>query len=208
MSKPSIKTIIDKSDMVLKALRSLELSEVLVGVPADEDRMGTGQGSDTRQGKDQPNNALLAAVHNNGSPVKNIPARPFLVPGIENVRKEIRKRMRDGAKLALEGNVQAVDKTLHAVGLLGQAAVRKQLTDGSFEPLKPATIMARSRVRGTSSKRKGELKFAEEYARLIAEGKDEDTANEEAQNIAGIRPLINTGQLRNALAYTIRRKRK
>lgn len=126
------------------------------------------------------NNAALGYIHENGAPEVGIPARPFLVPGVAAIQGEIEDGMRKAGDAALSGRPELVMRYLHAVGLKAQAAVRRKITTGPFVPLKPETI-ARRRKRSPGSK----------YRR-------------KATTAADVKPLIDTGQLRNAINYVIR----
>ena len=121
------------------SLRLLTKRQVLVGVPADKDyRSPTSD--------DQPiNNAELAFIHDKGSPAQNIPARPFMEPGIEEGMVPIKDAMKKTANAALEGRPEDVDKGFIAVGLVAQAAIRNKLVEGPFQALAPSTLAARRR---------------------------------------------------------------
>jgi hypothetical protein len=117
------------------ALKAMLKQEVLVGVPE-----ATAPRKDSKV-----NNALLAYVHDNGSPLAHIPRREFLRPGIKEGQDEIVRRFGAMGRATLAGDLTAVDKGLHSVGLAAQKAVRRKITVGPFTPLKPATIRARKR---------------------------------------------------------------
>lgn len=130
-----------------KALEGLLKREVLVGIPAANAARDPEPGEST-----EATNALLGYVHEYGSPAKNIPARPFLHPGIANARADIETHMKKAGQLALRGKPEQIDQELEKVGLIAQASVQKKITDGPFEPLKPATLAAR-RARGREGDR-------------------------------------------------------
>jgi hypothetical protein len=98
-------------------------------------------------GRDGPlSNAALGYIHEYGSPVNNIPARPFLAPGVKTAREEIDKRMKGVAKLALKGEPEKIDAELNNLGMLVAGAVQIYMSDAShFAPLAPSTIAARKR---------------------------------------------------------------
>jgi hypothetical protein len=125
-----------------KALDGLLKREVLVGIPASNAARDPEPGEHTAA-----TNALLGYVHEYGSPAKNIPARPFLHPGIANARADIEVHMKKAGQLALAGKPEEIGQELEKVGLIAQISVQKKITDGPFEPLKPATLAAR-RARG------------------------------------------------------------
>jgi hypothetical protein len=141
----TIETTIDTLGKKLAAMRVLNTRQVLVGIPGDKAQRKLEPGSPPQA----INNAALGYIHENGSPAANIPARPFLAPGINNAMPDILKAQRAAADAALEGNSAGVEKNLIAMGLIAQAAVRLKLTQGPFIPLAPRTLAER-RARGRS----------------------------------------------------------
>lgn len=127
------------TDEVFRSLKLLEREEVLVGVP------------DTEAGRRdrEINNAALAYIHDNGSPAQNIPARPFMRPGIEAARGRLEHRLLAAGKKAIAGKVDEAHKELEAVGLIAQSSIRTTINKGIPPPLKPKTLSARRR-RGRS----------------------------------------------------------
>lgn len=156
----------DRVPELNKALLDLVDQEVLVGVPADK--------ADRKDGS-PITNAALAYIHNTGSPDANIPARPFMEPGVKDARPKVIGLLKEAGQYALKlgGNSLVVLKYLHAVGLTVQNSIRARINEGPFEPLKPGTIAGRLR-RGRT----------------------------------GIKPLIDTGQLRNAIGYVLRSRKR
>lgn len=174
---------------LVKTLKELADSAVLVGVPADDrpDHEGSGKvGPNARKSADGTassamNNATLLYIHENGSPAANIPARPSLNPGVQRARDHIEKRLRDAADAALNGNDATLDRNLHAAGLEAQTSIRKVITEGIPPPLKPATVRARRRrTKGGKYRRK-------------------------ATSPAQATPLIDTGQLLASISYVVER---
>lgn len=170
----------DKVADIIRAVASLASKDVLVGVPD----------STAERDEEQPiSNAAIGYIMETGSPANNIPARPHLVPGIQDVQTEVAERLGKGAKAALSGSMSGAEAALNAAGLIGQRGVRAKITDGPFVPLAESTLRARAR-RG----RKG---AAKELASRAA-GNQPDNAN--------AKPLIDTGQYRQSITYVIRKK--
>ncbi|MCJ2087512.1 hypothetical protein MKK88_16205 [Methylobacterium sp. E-005] len=120
---------------------------VAIGFPAD------GAGRQPEPGEpNPPTNAMLAYLNEYGAPDQNIPARPFLVPGIESITKQAAERLKQGAVAAFSGDLSAPVKALNQVGLIGVAAVQERMTDGTFAPLNARTLAAR-RARGRTGER-------------------------------------------------------
>lgn len=179
----------DDVSKVLAAIQKLVGQEVLIGIPAS---------SASREGGGPLNNAQIGYIHEYGSPQANIPARPFLEPGVSEAMDKITPRMKAAAKAAMDGDSSRVDQQLNAAGLLGRASAKKKIDSGEFEPLKPATVRNRRRARKTQSMRADEKK----YLALIAAGE----TSEAAQDATGIRPLHNTGELGDHITHVVRRK--
>jgi hypothetical protein len=125
-----------------KALEGLLKREVLVGIPASNAARDPEPGETTAA-----TNALIGYVMEYGSPAKNIPARPFLHPGIADAREGIVVHFKKAAQLALAEKPEEISQELEKVGLIAQASVQKKIVEGPFEPLAPATLAAR-RARG------------------------------------------------------------
>lgn len=136
MLQITVTSKINRTDQLRKNLAALTKRQTLVGVPSTTASRKQGTG---------PTNALLAYVHDNGSPARGIPAREFLRPGIKDAQKEIEAKLGQTARQALDGSVDDIEKGLMAVGLIAQKAVRRKITQGPFVPLKPGTLAARRR---------------------------------------------------------------
>ena len=92
-----VSVVADNSPAILMAINELKRNEVLVGVPAQK------AARNAEEGRGQPiNNAALAYIHNYGSPAANIPARPFMEPGIKNGQAAIEANLKSGADSAFE----------------------------------------------------------------------------------------------------------
>ena len=130
-----------------KAIQALLKQEVLIGIPADSPAREPEPGEPSA-----PSNALVGYIQEFGSPERNIPARPFLVPGVEAIKDKAVARLKKAGEDALKGDPSKVDQALHAVGLMGQASVQAKITDGPFAPLAPRTL-AQRRARGRTGDR-------------------------------------------------------
>jgi hypothetical protein len=180
----------DSVARVVRSIAELVGKQVLVGFP---------EKTTEREDEAAPmTNATLGYIHEHGSPAANIPARPFLVKGIEAETKTELFYLRKAADAALRGDMAKAEANLTDAGIIAEMGAKDALTNGDFEPLKPATIRARRYARGTASMRVSERHYLE----LIGQG----MSPADAQTAAGIRPLINTGQLRNAITHVVRKK--
>jgi len=138
----SVKVVRDRSGEILKAIRALTKNQVLIGIPAEaSDRQ-------PEPGEAEPlNNALIGYLMEHGEPAQNLPARPHLIPGVEEVRDRMVAQLRKAGEGALSGDLDAISRGQHAAGLIGQNAVRAKITDGGFAPLSERTL-ARRKAKG------------------------------------------------------------
>lgn len=127
---------LDKVAAFLAAAETLSTSEVLIGIPDDSDN----------NREDGPiSNAALGFIHEHGSPMRNIPARPFLVPGVRAAAPKIADALKSPLKDTLSG-VNKVKQGLTAAGLIAQSSVKNRIrTSVGIAPLQQSTIAARLR---------------------------------------------------------------
>lgn len=125
----------DNVESMLAAVKAMAAKRVLVGVPSAE-----------ASRRDDPiNNATLAYIHENGSPARNIPARPFLKPGVAGAKDKLVSTLRVYAKQALTDK-SAIEKGLNAAGLVAQSAVKNRIRSSiGMKPLASGTLAARRR---------------------------------------------------------------
>ena len=184
-----------------ESLKRLVGVEVLIGV-ADDDQPDPKKSNTkivpNKRKEGEMTNAQLAYIHETGSPINNIPARPFLNPGIKDSKEDWSTHLRRAGEAALDGNASATTREYNAAGMVALIAVKKKITAGIPPPLKPATVAARKR-RTKSRKVTGADQAA--FNALYAAGKA--TMSESPTT-----PLVDTAQMINSLTYTIRKKRK
>lgn len=131
-----VKVTVDRVSEVLQAISRLVAKDVLVGVPESE----------TERKDDAPiNNATLAYIHEYGSPAANIPARPFLIPGIANAQGKVLERFKQAATSALDGNAQRADRQLDMAGQEAADSVQLKINSGPFKELSERTLEERER---------------------------------------------------------------
>jgi len=135
-----LQSVVDNSEKFFKATRELEQNQVLVGIPAEKAARDSEEA-----GGSAINNAALGYIHNYGMPTQNIPARPFLEPGIKDADKPITDHLGKAGEAALSGNPGGVLKNLTAAGIVAASSVKAKINTGPFVPLKPATLAARRR---------------------------------------------------------------
>lgn len=152
-----------------------ELANNRVMVGVPSESAGRRNGDDS-----QPNpitSAALGYIHEFGAPEQNIPARPFLIPAVRANREDTVRAFRRLALAALDGRgASSIQQGFMAIGQLNAQAAQRKIADGLDPPLQPATIAARARRHPGRKGAAGE-----------------------------IRPLIDTGQLLQAIRYVIRK---
>lgn len=173
-----LEIITDSMKDVIDSINDLVSKSVLVGIPASEAE---------RDDNSPMDNATLGYLHETGSPAANIPARPFLIPGVTDSQEKYEPQLKKAADAALDGQKKKVNQHLNAAGLIASQAVKNHLDAGDFAPLSIATLRARAR--------KGRKGAAAELASRAA-GNAPDNAN--------ARPLIDTGEMRNSITYVLR----
>lgn len=101
---------------------------VYVGIPSTK----------TKRKKGEPiSNSEIAYINEFGSPVNNIPARPFLYPTLQREHAQIVKILKPLEIFNLYQN-------LEKAGLYASSQVKKTITEQiGFTPLSPKTIRAR-----------------------------------------------------------------
>lgn len=181
----SIKITVDKLGEIMKSINDLVSKDVLVGIPDSKANRNDVDGEPI-------NNAQLGYIHEFGSPINNIPARPFLHTGIEDAESEIAGQLKKAADSALDGKYAAMNAGFNKAGLVAQNSVKAKINSGDFAPLADSTLAGRARRGGSRGKA-----AADELA-----SRREGNAPSNAQ----IKPLIDTGQLRNSITYIVRKK--
>jgi hypothetical protein len=170
-----------------EALQAMTSESVMAGFPADEKPREDEDGNPT-----PITNAAIAYVQNTGMPELNIPAREFMVSGIEAVETKIVNGMETTGIAALDGDRDAMQAGLHAVGMTAKLGIQNKIVDGPFEALKESTLRARARKGGEI----GKAAQFELDSRAAGNAPDPENA----------RPLNVTGQMRNAVNYVLRKE--
>lgn len=182
----SVEMVSDSAREFEAALKEMQAQAVYAGFPESE------KPRENEDGEESPiTNAAIAYIQNTGIPEKNIPQREFMVSGIESKREKIADEMEGVGIAALDGKLDGIEQGLHRVGLTAQDAIKAKIFDGPFEPLAESTLKARAR-RGREGAQ-GEL--------------DRRAVGQEASGemFEGARPLVDTGQLKNAVTYVVKK---
>lgn len=158
----------DRTNEFKRALKELVKEQVRVGVPAEEAAREPAPGEPATM-----NNAALAFMNDQGSPAANIPARPFMEPGIRAAQDVIEATYAKAAKAVLDNPGSApsiMDAAHHRAGLAAQDAIQGKIEGGIGPPLAESTMAERRRRYGAAAT---------------------DT------------PLIDTAQMKNAITYVV-----
>ena len=184
--QPEIKVTETFSDLaaISRALRALTEQDVFIGIPEDESG---------RESTGGITNAHLGYIHEFGVPEKNIPARPHLLPGIEDIQRDAIDLLEDAAREAMNGNEKAVATNLNKIGVLGQNAVRARFVNNEWPPLADRTLDYKP------------LKKNDE-GEVITDKKGNPKRKKSRREKERVNPLIDTGQLRKAYTYVVRKK--
>ncbi|MCL8000204.1 hypothetical protein M8994_18395 [Brucella sp. 21LCYQ03] len=124
----------DISKQIISDIKKLTKTDVLVGIPA--------QGNSREDGM---NNAAIGYINETGDPERNLPARPFLVPGVDSVKDDIAKQLRKAAEASLDGRNEAVLDRLDEAGNRAVDAVKSTIVNGEFAPLSERTKADRAK---------------------------------------------------------------
>lgn len=175
--KTGVRTVLDKTADLRKAMSALISQEVLVGIPADK----------SARDDDQATNAEVGYIHETGSPLRNIPARPFLGPGIKKSQDKVVEQLKHGAQQALDGNPGGVARALNRAGVIAQNSVRAHFVDNDWPPLDEKTLDKRPPA------------VRDESGRIVKRGKSR-------RERGAVNPLIDTSQLRKSVTYVLRKR--
>lgn len=183
--KAGVQKTVNNTAKLMEGIEILTNTRVMVGVPSDKN---------TRR-EEGPSNAELAYIHDKGAPEANIPARPFMAPGIKDVQSQIVSELLLAGKAAISGaGAPTVKVYLSRVGIIAVRSIKNRITAGIPPPLAPATIAGRiRRIKGKKRKQK------------IADARAAGTPWSRQSGSEGIfTPLKVTGQLFNAITYVLR----
>lgn len=179
----SVKQLSNNAAEIRKALKALTEQDVYIGIPAE------------KAGREAAavNNASLGYIHEFGAPAAGIPARPHLIPAIEDIVPEAMVLLKSTAQKALAGNEGAVEAGLNKIGILGQNAVRARFVDNDWSPLQDATLDYQALKK-------------DEDGTVQTDKKGNPKRKKSRRERERTNPLIDTGQLRKSYTYIIRKR--
>jgi len=133
MAEQRLSVTQDNTGKIKEALIRLSKSRVLVGIP-----------SGAKARKDDPiTNAQLGYLHEYGAPANNLPARPFLVPGVTKSKAKWTNYLEQAGVAAFEGKASVVTGALNAAGQTAVSAVKDTISQGIPPPLSARTYAGR-----------------------------------------------------------------
>ena len=160
---------VDKFVSLKKAIEFINDHAVYVGIQDSS--------NEREEEKNEVTNAELLYIHSNGSPVRNIPARPVIEPAIKNDAERLHKMMAKSAQYAFDGQEEKAVEELKKAGMRGQNVSRDWFynDENGWSPDKPSTIQAKK-------------------------NKHKNIKNYEP------RTLIDTSQMKNSITYFVKTK--
>lgn len=166
---------VDKLASVMKSISVLASYKVLAGIPEAKaprkNAVATGE----------MNNAAIGYIQERGSPLANIPARPFLATGISDAKPDITRYFKQAAEAGLAGDSARVVRALSAAGQSAASAAQMRIKQGIPPALKPKTIAARQRRSAGSKYRRKENRQS------------------------GAIPLYDTGELLRSITFVVKK---
>jgi len=117
---------------------------ILYGVPQD-----TAARAEDKDGKAVANNAQLLAIHEHGSPIRNLPPRELLEPVAKKHQKEIEETFNSVFNALIEGDEAGADTLMRTLALKLETWCKAYFRqDNGWEPDKPETIRAKNKRAG------------------------------------------------------------
>jgi hypothetical protein len=126
----------DRLKEVLESISGLVDKQVLIGIP---------DSAPERKDDEPLSNAAIGYIQETGSPANNLPARPFLVPGVASAQDKTLPQMQKAVEAALDGDLPRAEKRMASAGLVAQNSVRAKINSGIAPQLKASTLAARRR---------------------------------------------------------------
>ncbi len=187
------------NDKLFKALRAeitkLGRTTITVGVHGDERERDGGE----------LDNVQIAAVHEFGAPAQGIPARSFLraavderLGGIGITAKDLAERVGTATMSAKEAGAQ--------LGAFVAGVIQARMSNGLEPPLSQKTLVRRAQRTKRGRKALATIKRLSAKARAgkALTGKQGAQLASAQALITNAKPLIDTGQLRQSIAYKVK----
>lgn len=180
--------------------------QLMVGIP------DTNIARDPEPGqKEAASNAVIGWAMEKGDPAKNLPARPFLVPTINKLVEDgtVAKGFMAAGRAALLGNKEECLNVLNRLGIRASTAVKATLDAGNFAPLSPSRL--EERIAKLSPKLQKQFKNLSKNIPASVQGAAARISAymqaHAAFLAANVKILVDTGAMRNAVTWVIRKRR-
>jgi hypothetical protein len=141
-------------------------------------------------------NAAIAYINDNGSAKLNIPARPFMVVGVQQSLPKATAALKSYAKQALtKRDPSKIEQGMAAAGMIARDAVKKRITSQEgFAPLSFYTLQ--SRLKGGWFAGLKEARSSGSFGGAKRKG-----------GFSGTKALIVTGSLLNSITYVVKKRK-
>jgi hypothetical protein len=177
----------DNTNAAMKAIRELSRTSVMVGIPEEK-----AERDPSPDDPNPPTNAVLGYIHEHGDPSKNLPARPFLAPGVAASQEQWEESLETAAILAFRGDAIGMRAALGRAGARAVAAVQAVIRAQDFAALAPSTVEERLRKIGVIRP-----KLISKYNKM--------SASEQAAFVAeNITILMDTGAMFRSITWVLR----
>jgi hypothetical protein len=131
---------VDKLKEVLKKINSFETLEVLVGIPGNKNKR---KKEKKVKIKEEITNSEIGFINEFGSPMRHIPPRPSLIPGVKKISAQLSTILKKHLQKFLEGKSQ-MESGLEEAGAKAASSVKNIIrTQENFVPLSENTILKR-----------------------------------------------------------------
>lgn len=168
----------DMVSEVMRRVKELTAKRILVGIP---------QAENARDDGSPIGNAAIGYINEFGEPERNIPARPFLIPGIVAVQAKSVERLKKAGLAALTGGDPLPEMT--KAGFEAQTSVKNVIKAGISPALSERTLKER-----IASRKRGHAPSEQEL---------KNRAAGMAPSTDLSKPLIDTGNLLQHIVYVI-----
>lgn len=213
----TVTVVKDETKRMLETIKGLTAMSVVVGVTAQTSPRPGGP----------INNAELAYIHDNGSPINNIPQREFMRPGIDDAKDKIIRILKIAGEKTMElgtshepihepdvtkdrgpsltgsslneRKAYFSEKAFNEVGMVAVSAIKNRIVAGIPPGLKEGTLKARARRAGQKT------------GLSIAKGALAELAYREANHDAGLSmtattPLVDSSSMLHSITYEVRKR--
>jgi hypothetical protein len=137
-AQPTLKVTSDFTKEFNAIIQSFKKDAVLVGIPESSSQRESAESGGTI------GNAALLAIHNFGSPINNIPARPVMKIGIKKAQDAIAEQFKLAVVGVLKKGMTALEMYYERAGMIASQSIKKVINDQEgFEGPAESTLKSR-----------------------------------------------------------------